>query len=86
MEYGKDLQNRLKRIEGQVRGIMRMMEEGADCTAVTTQLSAIQSAVGRAMGLTVSRNLEQCVRVNIEQGEPTDSLVKEAVNLLVKSR
>ena len=86
MEYGKDLQNRLKRIEGQVRGIMRMMEEGADCTAVTTQLSAIQSAVGRAMGLVVSRNLEQCVRANIEQGESTDSLVKEAVNLLVKSR
>ncbi|MFL0363748.1 metal-sensitive transcriptional regulator [Pseudobacillus sp. 179-B 2D1 NHS] len=86
MEYGKDLKNRLKRIEGQVRGVMGMMEEGVDCTAVVTQLSAIESAISRAMGLIVSRNLEQCVRANIEQGEPTDSLVKEAVSLLVKSR
>ncbi|KZO00232.1 metal-sensitive transcriptional regulator [Pseudobacillus badius] len=86
MEYGKDLKNRLKRIEGQVRGIMKMMEEGEDCTAVVTQLSAIQGAVGRAAGLIVSRNLEQCIRTNIQEGEPTDDLVKEAVNLLVKSR
>ncbi|KMY55441.1 cytoplasmic protein [Bacillus sp. FJAT-27231] len=86
MEYGKDLQNRLKRIEGQVRGVMRMMEEGADCAAVAMQLSAVQSAVGRTMGLVVSQNLERCVRANMEQGEPTDALVKEAVDLLVKSR
>ncbi|MFK2825471.1 metal-sensitive transcriptional regulator [Bacillus sp. B190/17] len=86
MKYEKELQNRLKRIEGQVRGVLRMMEEEVECAAVVTQLSAVQSAVSRTMGLVVSQNLEKCLRDHIEQGEQTDILVKEAVNLLVKSR
>jgi DNA-binding FrmR family transcriptional regulator len=38
------------------------------------------------MGVIVSTNLEQCVRESIEKGENTENLVKEAVELLVKSR
>ena len=86
MEYNRSVQNRLKRIEGQVRGVLRMMEEEKNCTDIVMQLSAIQGAIDRAIGLIVSSNLEQCVRSNIENGEETDDLVKEAVNLLMKSR
>ena len=39
MEYNQDMKNRLKRIEGQVRGVLRMMEEGKDCREVITQLT-----------------------------------------------
>ena len=38
------------------------------------------------MGVIVSSNLEKCVRENIERGEGTEHLVKEAVDLLIKSR
>jgi DNA-binding FrmR family transcriptional regulator len=38
------------------------------------------------MGVIVSENLEQCVRESIEKGESTEDLVREAVELLVKSR
>ncbi|WNS79253.1 metal-sensitive transcriptional regulator [Domibacillus sp. DTU_2020_1001157_1_SI_ALB_TIR_016] len=86
MVYDKKIENRLKRIEGQIRGIMHMMEEGKDCRDVVMQLSAVRSAVDRTMGVIVSTNLEQCIRENIETGEETDSIVKEAVELLVKSR
>lgn len=86
MEYDKHVQNRLKRIEGQLKGILRMVEEGDDCRDVVTQMSAVRSAVDRAIGVVVSENLKQCVRENLESGESTDSLVKDAVNLLVKSR
>ena len=48
------LQNRLKRIEGQVRGVQRMIEEGRDCRAVIQQLSAVRSAVHQ-VGLEVMR-------------------------------
>ncbi|MGI2326685.1 metal-sensitive transcriptional regulator [Planococcus sp. YIM B11945] len=86
MEYDKQVQNRLKRIEGQLKGVLRMVEENEDCRDVVTQLSAVRSAVDRAIGVIVSENLEQCVRESLEKGESTDKLVKDAVSLLVKSR
>lgn len=86
MKYDKQVQNRLKRIEGQLKGVLRMVEENDDCRDVVTQLSAVRSAVDRAIGVIVSENLEQCVRESIEKGESTDKLVKDAVSLLVKSR
>ncbi|MCI2256160.1 metal-sensitive transcriptional regulator [Domibacillus sp. PGB-M46] len=86
MVYDKKIENRLKRIEGQIRGVMNMMQEGKDCKEVVMQLSAVRSAIDRTMGVIVSTNLEQCIRENIEAGEGTDTLVKEAVELLVKSR
>ncbi|MFC3886264.1 metal-sensitive transcriptional regulator [Bacillus songklensis] len=86
MEYGKNIQNRLKRIEGQIKGVLKMIEQGKDCREVVTQLSAARNAIDRTMGGIVSTNLEQCVRENVEKGEGTEHLVKEAVELLIKSR
>ncbi|MED3790041.1 cytoplasmic protein [Bacillus sp. AFS026049] len=86
MEYDKSVINRLKRIEGQIKGVLGMMEQGKDCREIVTQLSATRSAIDRTMGVIVSANLEQCVRENVENGKGTDHLVKEAVNLLIKSR
>lgn len=86
MEYDKQVQNRLKRIEGQLKGVIRMVEENDDCRDVVMQLSAVRSAVDRAIGVIVSENLEQCVRDSVSKGESTDQLVKDAVSLLVKSR
>jgi DNA-binding FrmR family transcriptional regulator len=86
MQYDKSVINRLKRIEGQVKGVIGMMEQGKDCRDIITQLSAARSAIDRTMGVVVSSNLEHCVRENIEKGEGTEHLVKEAVELLIKSR
>lgn len=87
MEYNDQMKNRVKRIEGQLRGILRMMEENKDCKEVITQLSAARTAIDRTIGVVVSSNLVECVQKASEQGEKsTEELVKEAVNLLVKSR
>ena len=87
MEYNEQMKNRVKRIEGQLRGILRMMEENKDCKDVITQLSATRAAIDRTIGVVVSSNLVECVRNAKESGEKnTEDLVKEAVNLLVKSR
>jgi DNA-binding FrmR family transcriptional regulator len=86
MEFDKSSIHRLKRIEGQIKGVLGMIEQGKDCREVVTQLSAVRNAIDRTMGVIVSANLEQCVRENVEKGEGTDHLVKEAVNLLIKSR
>lgn len=50
------------------------------------ELSASRTAIDRAIGVIVSENLIECVREAEENGENTDDKVKEAVNLLVKSR
>ena len=86
MEYDKSVINRLRRIEGQIKGVLGMMEQGKDCRDIVMQLSAARNAIDRTMGVIVSTNLEQCVRENIIKGDETESLVKDAVELLIKSR
>lgn len=86
MEYNDQMKNRVKRMEGQLRGILKMMEENKDCKEVITQLSAVRSAVDRTIGVIVSSNLVECVQDAGVNGEKTDEMIKEAVNLLVKSR
>ena len=86
MQYDDKIKNRLKRIEGQSRGILKMMEEEKDCKEVVSQMSAARTALDRATAVVVSTNLEQCIREQIAKGEDTEKEIKEAVNLLVRSR
>ena len=86
MEYNKEIVNRLKRIEGQVRGSIRLLDEQEECKSVVTQLSAIRSAVDRTIALIVSKNLEQCLISDLQAGRETSQAVNDAVELLVKSR
>lgn len=80
------IKNRLKRAEGQIRGVLRMMDEGKECREIITQLSAIRSAVDKSMALLVATNLEKCLLESKSKGEDSKKIVEEAVNLLVKSR
>lgn len=85
MHYDDKVKSRLKRIEGQIRGILKMMDEGRDCKEVITQLSAVRSASDRIIGVIVSENLVECVK-NTNEEELVNQHIQEAVNLLVKSR
>ena len=86
MEYDAKIKARLKRIEGQIRGVLRMMEEGEECKDVITQLSAVRSGVDRTIGVIVSENLANCVRDAEGNEEAVNDSIQQAVNLLVKSR
>lgn len=82
--YDKKIKNRLKRSEGQIRGVLNMMEDEKDCEDVVTQLSAIRTSVDRAIGLIVAENLAQCLteESDVENSES----IQEAINLVVKTR
>ncbi|MEB3101585.1 metal-sensitive transcriptional regulator [Ferviditalea candida] len=84
--YNDEIKNRLKRVEGQIRGVLRMMEEDKHCKDVVSQMSAVRSAVDKAIAHVVALNLEQCVIEAQSDGKDTKNLVKEAVELLVKSK
>ena len=86
MNYDAKALNRLKRIEGQVRAVIRMMEEGKDCKDVITQLSAVRSGVDRTIGVIVAANLVECVRNAEGDDKKMDELVEEAMTMLVKTR
>ncbi|KGX92586.1 hypothetical protein N781_14740 [Pontibacillus halophilus JSM 076056 = DSM 19796] len=86
-EYSQDMKNRLKRVEGQIRGVLKMMDEDKGCKDVITQLSAARSAMDRAIAYIVARNLETCIREADENGnDEADQIIQEAVQMLVKSR
>ncbi|AZK44877.1 metal-sensitive transcriptional regulator [Paenibacillus lentus] len=84
--YNDDLKRRLKRIEGQVRGVLRLMDEGKSCKEVVSQLSAVRNASDRAIAQIVAENLQQCILEEQSSGGDTHKVVQEAIELLVKSR
>lgn len=85
--YPDEIKTRLRRIEGQVRGALRLMDEGKPCKEVVAQLSAIRNASDRALAQIVADNLQQCILADQANGNPDPAkTVKEAVELLVKSR
>lgn len=84
-ELQKDLQDRLSRIEGQIRGIARMLEGQRLCMDVLQQLASIQAAL-RGVTKTVLRNyLERCATDAIRSGDSAiyDELI-EAIYKFVK--
>jgi DNA-binding FrmR family transcriptional regulator len=62
------IQNRLRRIEGQVRGVQRMVDEETYCVDVLTQISSIVSAMERVGAILLKDHVEHCVRDSIEKG------------------
>ena len=85
MMYDEKVKLRLKKADGQIKAVLRMMEEEKDCKDVITQLSAVRSAVDRAIGMIVAENLVECISETNTKDEK-DQLVKQAIELLVKSR
>ena len=53
--------NRIKRAQGQLAGVLRMLEEGRDCEDVVTQLAAVSKALDRAGFAIVASGLQQCL-------------------------
>ncbi|HQY33619.1 metal-sensitive transcriptional regulator [Actinotalea sp.] len=53
--------HRLRRAQGQIGGVLRLLEEGADCADVVTQLSAASKALDRAGFVIIASGLEQCI-------------------------
>ena len=80
-EY-KDLQNRLSRIEGQIRGIKGMVEKDAYCTDILIQVAAVNAALNSFNKALLAEHVRTCVADNIRAGN--DEVIDELVILLQK--
>ncbi len=78
------LLKRLRRIEGQVRGVARMVEEDRDCQELVQQLAAIRSATHQVSLLVVRSYASKCL-LETREGEDPEGLVDELINVLSKA-
>ncbi|MFL0267876.1 metal-sensitive transcriptional regulator [Candidatus Clostridium radicumherbarum] len=61
MDTKKDVQNRLRRIEGQVKGIEKMIESEANCKDILIQIAAIRSALNKVGGIVLENYAKDCI-------------------------
>lgn len=80
-EY-RELMNRLKRIEGQVRGIQGMLERDAYCPDILVQVAAVNAALNSFNKVLLTEHLKTCVVDNIRQGN--EDIIDELVHTLKK--
>ncbi|MFF4957073.1 metal-sensitive transcriptional regulator [Streptomyces sp. NPDC001222] len=64
--------NRLRRAQGQIAGVIRMIEEGRDCEDVVTQLAAASRALDRAGFAIIATGLQQCLTDGEDGSTPTE--------------
>ena len=72
----KQLIKRLQRIEGQVRGVQRMIEEDRDCQDILTQLAAIRGAAHRVSVMVARQYALNCLNDPEQHGSPDEAVAK----------
>jgi len=85
-ETKQQLMSRLRRIEGQVRGVQKMLEEERECREILQQLAAIRSAVQSTSSAFLEQYASDCL-LNSDSQDPGQrlELVQELVNLINKN-
>jgi len=67
---------RLRRIEGQVQGVQRMVEDGKHCVDILRQISAIQGALEQVSKILMTRHIESCVVESLQAGSERERVRK----------
>ena len=80
----KDIINRLKRAEGQLRGIQKMIEDDKECIDIVTQLTAVRSSINRTMGIVISNKINQIIENTVEDKEKQEEKLQKALELIIK--
>jgi DNA-binding FrmR family transcriptional regulator len=78
-----ELINRLKRIEGQIRGLQRLIEEGKDCSEVVHQLAAARKALDKVGFLVLTHRMQECMEQKKEGGYDAERAMDEAMKLFL---
>lgn len=81
VEY-RALMNRIKRIQGQLRGIEGMLEKNAYCTDILVQVAAANAALNSFSRELLANHIKSCVAQNIREGN--DEVIDELINTLQK--
>lgn len=81
----EEILNRLKRIEGQVRGLQKMVLSGEDCDKFLTQLSAAKGALESVGMSVIASNMKKCIGIPLGNGEELRAeQVNEAMDMVIR--
>ncbi|AHY16451.1 metal-sensitive transcriptional regulator [Streptococcus iniae] len=80
----KDIINRLKRTEGQIRGVQRMIEEEQGCFDIISQLTAIRSSINSTMGVIIGQKITEVIENPVDDPKAQEERINKAINLIVK--
>ncbi len=83
-EEKKKVIHRLRRTEGQIRGVQRMIEEDKECIDIITQLSAVRSSIDRVMGMIVAENLKHCFENPEKDPQEQAAKLEQAIKMIIK--
>ena len=78
----KKIMNRLRRAEGQLRGIQKMMEEGQECYDMMIQLSAVRSSIDKIMGIMAGENLKHTLEHPLADEQLQVEKVAQAMQMI----
>lgn len=79
----KDIVTRLRRVEGQVKGIEKMVESGANCKEILIQVAAIRAAINKVGGIIVENYAKDCMANDNNIEDNSDDKIKELVSTLL---
>jgi DNA-binding FrmR family transcriptional regulator len=87
-EVKRAVSHRLRRIEGQVRGLQRMVQEERYCADILTQISSVQEALRATARALLHNHLRHCATAAIRSGDPAaaEAMYQELVELMGKAR
>ncbi|WP_432401218.1 metal-sensitive transcriptional regulator [Wukongibacter sp. M2B1] len=77
------LLKRLKRIEGQVKGIQKMIEDDRYCNDILVQIAAVRSAMNKVGGIILENHLKGCIK-NSLQNNPEGEVIDELIDTMLK--
>lgn len=85
-EQKEDLLNRLKKIEGQIKGIQKMIQDDKYCVDVLVQVAAVKAAINKVGGMLLRSHAMGCVKgaVASEDREKSAEMIDELVNVVLK--
>ncbi|SHJ50899.1 metal-sensitive transcriptional regulator [Paramaledivibacter caminithermalis] len=79
----QSLLRRLKKIEGQVKGIQKMIEDDRYCNDILIQIAAVRSAVNKVGGLILENHLKGCIKTSLANN-PEEEVIDELINTMIK--
>ncbi|MEE0949054.1 DNA-binding transcriptional regulator, FrmR family [Streptococcus equinus] len=80
----KDILNRLKRAEGQLRGIQKMIEEEQECIDIVTQLTAVRSSINRTIGIVIGNKINQVIEEPVQDPELQEEKLAKVIEMIIK--
>ena len=82
MQEKSDLLLRLRKVEGQIRGIQKMIEEDRECSDIIRQVMAVSKALDKVGFMVTKRSLTKCIKESYKSGEEPGIVVDEAIKML----